>query len=253
MVGALVGVGCAALLGAAGYQSMAPTGQWYGRTFIGLPRGSKQIALTYDDGPNDPHTLRLLEALAKHEATATFFLIGRFVEQRPDIAREIVKVGHAIGNHTFTHPNLIFVGSSETRSQLERCTRAIEDAVGQTPRLFRPPFGGRRPGTLGIARSLGLEPIMWNITGYDWNAPPAERIVSRVSGKIRGGDVVLLHDGSHLAMGGDRAQTVIATERLTERWKGEGYEFPTIPQMMVKRAVSSQPSAKAAERPGQAS
>ena len=84
---------------------------------------------------------------------------------------------------------------------------------------------------------------MWNITGYDWNVPPAERIVSRVSGKIRGGDVVLLHDGSHLAMGGDRAQTVIATERLIERWKGEGYEFPTTPQMMGELAGTSQPSA----------
>src|ERR1700758_2485331 len=159
IVTALVG----AVAVAAGYQSMAPTAQWYGRTFIGGARGSKQIALTYDDGPNDPHTLRLLEVLAKHGAAATFFLIGRFVEQRPDIIREVVKAGHAIGNHTFTHPNLIFAGNGETRSQLQRCTRAIEGAVGVTPRLFRPPFGGRRPGTVGVAGSLGLEPIMWNI------------------------------------------------------------------------------------------
>jgi peptidoglycan/xylan/chitin deacetylase (PgdA/CDA1 family) len=232
MLGELIGVGGAALLGAAGYQSMAPTGQWYGHTFVGLPRGSKDIALTYDDGPNDPHTLRLLEVLAKHGAMATFFLIGQFVEQRPDIVREMVKAGHSIGNHTFTHPNLIFAGLRETRSQLERCTKAIEDAAELTPVLFRPPFGGRRPGTLQLARSMGLKPIMWNITGYDWNAPPAERIVARVSGKMRGGDIVLLHDGSHLAMGGDRAQTVIATDRLLARWKGEGYEFVTIPKMM---------------------
>src|ERR1700758_5656645 len=127
IVTALVG----AVAVAAGYQSMAPTAQWYGRTFIGLPRGARQIALTYDDGPNDPHTLRLLEVLAKHEAKATFFLIGQFVVQRPDIVREVVKAGHVIGNHTFTHPNLIFASDQETRSQLERCTLAIEDAVGQ--------------------------------------------------------------------------------------------------------------------------
>jgi peptidoglycan-N-acetylglucosamine deacetylase len=218
---------------------MAPTGQWYGRTFVGLPRGAKQIALTYDDGPNDPHTLRLLEVLAKHDAKATFFLIGRFVEQRPDIVRDVVKTGHVIGNHTFTHPNLIFEGNNETRSQLERCTRAIEDSIGQTPRLFRPPFGGRRPGTLGIARSLCLEPIMWNITGYDWKVPPAERIVARMLGKVRGGDVILLHDGSHHGMGGDRAQTVIATDQLIARWKNEEYAFVTIPEMMQNRAGSS--------------
>src|SRR5215469_14909598 len=232
MLGTLIRAGAAIALGAAGYQSMAPTGQWYGRTFIGLPRGSKQIALTYDDGPNDSHTLRLLDVLAKHSVQATFFLIGQFVEQRPDIVRRIVTAGHTIGNHTFTHPNLIFESAGETRSQLERCTRAIEDAVGQTPRLFRPPFGGRRPGTLRHARALGFQPIMWNLTGYDWNGPPAERIVARVSRRIRGGDVILLHDGSHHGMGGDRAQTVVATRLLLERFQAEGYEFVTIPKMM---------------------
>ncbi len=90
LVPVLAGTAAAAAAVAAGYQSMAPTRQWYGRTFIGLARGTKQIALTYDDGPNDPHTLRLLDILAKHEVRATFFLIGRYVRQRPEIAREIV-------------------------------------------------------------------------------------------------------------------------------------------------------------------
>jgi peptidoglycan-N-acetylglucosamine deacetylase len=234
MLDSLIGAGAAALMVAAGYQTMAPRGQWYGRNFVRLPAGSKQIALTYDDGPNDPHTLRLLEVLAKYDARATFFLIGRYVEQRPDIAREVADAGHAIGNHSFTHPHLIFSTNSETRNQLERCQRAIANAVGQSPKIFRPPFGGRRPGTFQIARSLGLEPVMWSITGFDWNVPRAERIVERVSARIRGGDVILLHDGSHLAMGGDRAQTVIATEQLLERWKSKGYGFVSVQEMMGK-------------------
>jgi len=232
MLGALIGGGAAALLGAAGYQSMAPTGQWYGRTFTrGVP-GTKQIALTYDDGPNDPHTMRLLEVLAKHDARATFFLIGRFVEQRPDIVREIVHAGHVIGNHTFTHPRLIFTSPTETRNELQRCQQAIATATGHTPKMFRPPFGGRRPDTLRIAREMGMQTVMWSITGFDWRAPPAERIVQRVSRRIRGGDVVLLHDGSHLGMGGDRAQTVIATERLLAHWKEQSYAFISVPPMM---------------------
>src|ERR1019366_705529 len=105
---ALTGTVSIAAAVTAGYQSMAPTGQWYGQTFTGLARGSRQLALTYDDGPNDPHTLRLLEVLAKHGVQATFFLIGRYVQQRPDIAREIVPAGHIVGNHTFTHPLLTF-------------------------------------------------------------------------------------------------------------------------------------------------
>jgi peptidoglycan/xylan/chitin deacetylase (PgdA/CDA1 family) len=93
MLGTVLAGTAAAAAVAAGYQSMAPTGQWYGRTFTSLPRGTKQIALTYDDGPNDPHTLRLLEVFAKHGVHATFFLIGRYVQQRPDVVREIVKAG----------------------------------------------------------------------------------------------------------------------------------------------------------------
>jgi peptidoglycan-N-acetylglucosamine deacetylase len=220
---------------AAAYQSMAPTGQWYGRTFIGLTRGKKQIALTYDDGPNDPYTLRLLEVLARHDVRATFFLIGRYVQQRPEIARQIAEGGHIVGNHTFTHPLLIFKSVAEIRREFSDCGSAIRDAIGEHSNLIRPPFGGRRPAGLRIARELGLEPVMWNVTGYDWSAPPAAVIERKVAKRIRGGDVVLLHDGGHKQMGTDRSQTVLATDRLIQRYKAEGYEFVTIPEMMKAR------------------
>lgn len=236
MLGLVAGLAGVSAAVSAGYQTMAPTGQWYGRTFVGLPPGSKKLALTYDDGPNDPHTLRLLEVLAKHDVHATFFLIGRYVQKRPDIARAIAQAGHAIGNHTFTHPNLIFASAQQTKSQLQQCQQAMSDATGETPRLFRPPFGGRRPGTLQIARSLHLEPVMWNITGYDWKGKPAEYIEQKVQAHIRGGDVILLHDGSHAAFGADRSQTIIATDRLISTYKSQGYEFVTTPEMMQHSA-----------------
>jgi peptidoglycan-N-acetylglucosamine deacetylase len=227
----LTGLASSAAL-AAGYQSRAPTGQWCGRTFTGLPCGTKQIALTYDDGPNDPHTLRLLELLAQHNVRATFFLIGRYVQQRPDIVREIVKAGHAVGNHTFTHPLLTFKSAAEIRRELSDCNEGLRDALGQPIHLFRPPFGGRRPAVLRSARELGLAPVMWNVTGYDWNAPPAEVIEKKVEKQIRGGDVILLHDGGHRQMGADRSQTVLATENLIAKYQAKGYEFTTIPQML---------------------
>jgi peptidoglycan-N-acetylglucosamine deacetylase len=233
---ALTGAVSIAAAATAGYQSMAPTGQWYGKTFTGLARGSRQIALTYDDGPNDPHTLRLLEVLAKHSIHATFFLIGRYVQQRPDLAREIVQAGHIVGNHTFTHPLLIFKNETEIRRQLLDCQAALQDAIGRPSNLFRPPFGGRRPAVFRVARELSLEPIMWNITGYDWNAPPAAEVEKKVIKQIRGGDVILLHDGGHQQIGADRSQTVLATDRILARYKDEKYEFVTIPQMMTKSA-----------------
>jgi peptidoglycan-N-acetylglucosamine deacetylase len=231
MAASLIGLGAAALAGTAAYQAMAPWAQGFGRTFVSGQRGSKQIALTYDDGPNDPHTLQLLDVLQRHDVRATFFLIGRYVQQRPDIVRDLVKANHAVGNHTFTHPHLIVVSPQDTRSQLQTCQDAVQEVTGESPRLFRPPFGGRRPATLRIVRSLGMEPVMWNVSSWDWKTPPAEKIVRTCMRQMRGGDVILMHDGSHVALGADRSQTVIATDRLIERYKQEGYEFVTVPQM----------------------
>jgi len=231
MYGYFLSIAAGAATATAGYQSMAPTAQWYGRTFTGLRRPSKQLALTYDDGPNDPHTLRLLDVLARHEVRATFFLIGRYVQQRPDIVRDLVKAGHVIGNHTFTHPWLTFQSSDRLRAEFDGCKRALADAVGEHSNLFRPPFGGRRQSVLRIARQLGLEPIMWNVTAYDWKAESAEYIERNVTSKVRGGDVILLHDGGRNAFGADRSHTVAATDRLIARYKAEGYEFVTIPEM----------------------
>jgi peptidoglycan/xylan/chitin deacetylase (PgdA/CDA1 family) len=235
MLSAVIGLTAAAAASAAGYQSMAPTGQWYGRAFAGGKRGSKQIALTFDDGPNDPYTLKLLDVLAKHNVRATFFMIGRYVRQRTDIARAVAQAGHVIGNHTFTHPLLIFESETQTRSQLIDCDQALQDAIGEHSKLFRPPFGGRRPATLRIARELGLQTVMWNVTGYDWNAPPAAVIEKKIARQMRGGDVILLHDGGHRAMGADRAQTVIATDNLIRRYRDQGYEFVTVEEIRGKQ------------------
>lgn len=241
MLAPLIGAGVAvAAAGVAAYHSMAPWSQGFGTTFVGGPAIGKQIALTYDDGPNDPHTLRLMEVLEKDGVRATFFVIGRYVRRRPDIVRDLLKAGHVVGNHTFTHPQLTMCGALETRIQLEECQRAVEDATGQSPRLFRPPFGGRRPHTLRIARSLGLEPVMWNVTSWDWKTPPAAKIVNTCSRHMHGGDVILMHDGSHAEFGADRWQTVVATHLLIEAWRDQGYEFVTVPEMMGAAVTSRQ-------------
>ena len=232
MLGIALSVAAAAAASAAGYQTMAPRGQWYGRTFTGSEGKTKKIALTYDDGPNDPYTPRLMDVLAKHNVRATFFLIGRFVSRRPNIIRELVKTGHIAGNHTYTHPSLIFETSLQIRTQLVSCRQAIEDVVGEHSNLFRPPYGGRRPAVFRIARELGLEPVMWNAIGYDWLDTTPQRIAQSVAKSIRGGDVVVLHDGSHRHLGTDRSKTVAATDLLISRYKAEGYEFVTIPEMM---------------------
>ena len=231
LIGA-AGLAAAGLATWAGFHTMWPTSQVYGRTFLGLPRGSRQLALTYDDGPNDPYTWRLLEVLERHGAKATFFLIGRFVRQKPEIARAVVAAGHAIGSHTWDHPNLIFVSSAEVRRQLEQTQQAIRDATGVEPTLFRPPFGGRRPATLRIARAMGLVPVMWNVSCYDWKRISTDEIVGHAESQIAGGNVILLHDGEYHRVGVDRSRSIEASERILTRYRGEGYEFVTVPQML---------------------
>jgi peptidoglycan-N-acetylglucosamine deacetylase len=228
-------VGLAGLATWAGFHTMWPTSQVYGETFIGLPSGSRLLALTYDDGPNDPYTWRLMEVLERHGVKATFFLLGRFVQQKPEIARALAAAGHAIGCHTWDHPNLIFASAAETRRQLQQTRQAILGATGVDTKLFRPPFGGRRPGSLTLARSLGFQPVMWSVTCYDWKAKSAGEIVAYAERQVRGGDVILLHDGEYHRIGVDRSRSVEASDRILSRYRTDGYEFVTIPQMMQSR------------------
>jgi len=234
----LGGLAVAGTATAAGYNTMSPTSQLYGQTFIGLPRGSRLLALTYDDGPNDPYTWQVMEVLERQRVKATFFLIGQFVQKKPEIARALVEAGHEIGSHTWSHPNLIFCSTAEVQRQLAVAQEAIFDATGVTPKLFRPPFGARRPATLRTVRAFGLLPIMWNVTCYDWKARSVEQIVAHAERQIRGGDVILLHDGGHGRMGANRSRTVEASQSILTRYKGKGYEFLTV-QQMVQRAGSS--------------
>ncbi|MHB1023534.1 MAG: polysaccharide deacetylase family protein [Acidobacteriaceae bacterium] len=229
MLPALLGSGAAATLAVGGYfyAAMWPSSQLFGKTIVTGPNAN-EFALTYDDGPNDPDTFRLLEVLAKHDVRATFFLIGRFVRQRPDIARAIAAAGHLVGNHTMSHPLLVTRSAAEVRQQLADCNAALEDALGQAVHYFRPPHGGRRPDVLRTARELGLKPVMWNAMGYDWKPTTAETVLANVQkGIMRNqkhgvGSNILLHDGGQAGIGQDRMHSVKATDMLLEQYLRPG-------------------------------
>jgi peptidoglycan-N-acetylglucosamine deacetylase len=237
MLPLLIGAAAAASVGLSAFHAMSPRSQLYGRTFIGTPGVGKQLALTFDDGPNDPHTLHLLDVLAKHDVKATFFVIGKYVRQRPEIARRLIAAGHEIGNHTFSHPNLAITSANQTRHELRDCESALADAgvpltVVNGSKLFRPPFGGRRPVTFRIARELGYEPIMWSVWCFDWRQTTTNKVVHHAVTRISGGDVIVLHDGGHHQMGADRAHTVEATDRIVTRYKADGMTFVSIGQIL---------------------
>jgi len=232
VAGILGAIGVAGVATWAAFESMWPTMHAFGRSFIGLQPGSRKLALTYDDGPNDPDTLRLMDVLDRHDVKATFFVLGTFVRQKPEIIHALAAAGHAIGNHSWDHPRLIFASNAELRRQVQQTQSAIIDACGLPPTLFRPPFGGRRPGTLSLVRALGLEPVMWNVACYDWKPTSADKVVAHARRQIRGGDVVLLHDGDQRRMGADRSHSVEATDRLIPHYQAKGFQFVTITEMM---------------------
>ena len=216
----------------AGYHTMSPQSQLYGRTFTGEPRPSRRLALTFDDGPDTTSTPRLLDTLAQHGVRATFFMIGAHVVRRPEIARAVAEAGHVIGNHTLTHLLLTLRSRAAIAAELRDCQRALADAVGPHSRLFRPPYGGRRPAVLREAREQGLLPVMWRIAGYDWRTQSAAKIERNVLRQVRGGEVILLHDGAPGIPAADRAGTVAAVARLIPVLKQQGFEFVTVPEMM---------------------
>lgn len=235
MLAALATAGAAATLAAGGYAyaAMWPTSQIFGRAVIGGPDPA-EFALTYDDGPNDPYTQQLLDVLARHDVRATFFLIGRFARQRPEIARAIRAAGHLVGNHTMTHPVLLFQSPKRVREELTGCNAAIEDALGEPVRYFRPPHGARRPDVLRAARELRLTPVLWNAMGYDWKPTTAGQVLANLQrgiqrNKRRGvGSNLLLHDGGQAGIGQDRGHSVAATARLLESTIGQGIHYVTI-------------------------
>ena len=204
-----------------------PRAQLFGRT-RSTTRRDRTLALTFDDGPNPAVTPQLLDLLDRYEARATFFLIGRHVRACPALAAEIARRGHAIGNHTDTHPNLVWLSRAQVLDQLERCAAAILAATGKPAGVMRPPFGFRTPQVHAAVRQAGLDPpILWSRSGRDWNPQPAAQLIQRLQA-VRSGDIVLLHDGFHGALGGDRQHTVDALKHWLPRWKAQGLELVSI-------------------------
>ena len=220
------GVACAAT-GGFSWAAVAPSAQLFGPTIRGT-EDSSAIALTFDDGPNPAITLKLLDLLDQHNVRATFFVIGRCVRAFPALAKQIADRSHVIANHTDTHPRLTFMLPRNIVSELVRCDEAIETATGQRARWMRPPFGYRGPQLNAVIRQRGYAGVvMWSAKAYDWGEHNPDRIINRLRG-VRGGDIVLLHDGDHRTLEGDRRHTLAALEYWIPRWKDAGTRFTTL-------------------------
>jgi peptidoglycan-N-acetylglucosamine deacetylase len=229
--------GAAAALTAAGvyvFSTINPRAELLGRVVWDGPRDRHAVALTFDDGPNPPYTEQILDILARRRIHATFFLIGRNVETYPDLTQRIVREGHAIGSHTYDHPD--YMALDETPRAIARQIRqgvaAVDSVSGTRTWMFRPPLGFRSPPYFAVARQDSLTIVEWTVRALDTKKPPPRTIVHRLLAGVRNGAIILLHDGDETNHGGDRSRTVAALEPLLDSLAARGYECVTVPELL---------------------
>jgi peptidoglycan/xylan/chitin deacetylase (PgdA/CDA1 family) len=194
------GLTCGAVVAALVCRAILDPGcQWLGIVY--RTTTEDEILITIDDGPDAHDTPLLLDLLDKHHTKAIFFMIGEKVRAHPELAREVVRRGHEIGNHTLTHPQGSFwcAGPWRTRREIAACQQVIEEATGKKPRLFRAPVGHRNLFTHPVCATLGLDVMGWNRRGYDAVEKDAEKVLGRILPEMSRRDIVLLHEATPIA------------------------------------------------------
>ncbi|GII77575.1 acetylxylan esterase [Sphaerisporangium rufum] len=151
------------------------------------------VGLTYDDGPNPNNTNNLLNTLRSNGLRATFFNIGQNAQNNQSLVRAQQDAGMWIGNHSYTHPYLTQLSSSQVQSELQRTQQAIQQATGTAPKLYRPPYGSTNGTVKSIAQQLGLTEIIWDVDSQDWNGASTAQIV-QAAGRLQNGQIILMHD-----------------------------------------------------------
>jgi peptidoglycan/xylan/chitin deacetylase (PgdA/CDA1 family) len=196
---------------------------WIGH---GSPR-RREVALTFDDGPS-PWTPKLVKALRRLHAHATFFPIGYAIERYPRYLKLVHRSGFTIGDHTMTHPQMSTLSGPRQLPEIDGQARLLRSAKVPYPRLFRPPYGSFDKNTLGLLQERRMLMVMWSVNPEDYYRPGSGIIVERVLEAVRPGAIVLMHDG-----GGDRSETVAAVPRIVRRLRHRGYRIVSVPRLLA--------------------
>lgn len=188
----------------------------------------KVIYLTFDAGYENGYTEKILDVLKKHDAPAAFFLVGNYIESSPELVKRMVREGHVVGNHTYTHPDMSQIAEEEAfRAELERMEKAYEDLTGKKmKKYYRPPQGKYSEDNLKMAQKLGYKTVFWSLAYVDWyesDQPTEEEAFDKLIPRIHPGAVVLLHSTS-------RTNAEILDELLT-KWEDMGYSFRSVEEL----------------------
>lgn len=189
---------------------------------------SKLVALTFDDGPG-PDTMATLRELNRLKVPSTFFMLGQLVRYHPDTVKAIVRHGHEVAIHTWSHPDITTLSRTELENQIFDTRAALRRYAGVEPGLFRPPYGSINDRVVRQLRPARLVHLLWDVDTRDWTGLSSQEMVDMVLATATGGSVVLMHDG-----GGNRSQTVGAIDGIVTGLRAKGYEFTTASRLLME-------------------
>ena len=200
-----------------------------GDVFYQHKNSSKKIALTFDDGPHPTQTAEILDLLKEYDVKATFFVVGNFIKDNPDLIKEMVKEGHIVGNHTLTHPDMSGISSMEDfKKQLGGVENLYKETTGESmTKFYRPPQGIYSTTNLSMAKELGYKTFFWSLAYVDWyqdNQPDPQEAIDKLTKRIHPGAIVLLHSTSST-----NAQIL---DELLSKWEEMGYSFHSLNELV---------------------
>lgn len=190
----------------------------------------KRVALTFDDGPDNFYTPRILDILRAKGVHGTFFMVGKEVKRFPEMVRRIVEDGNAIGNHSWDHPKLWTLSNDQVKQEVLSTENEIQQITGRKTSLFRPPYGRVTPEDVALIHNLGYRIIDWSVDTLDWKGTPAPTILKYVNKEVSPGGIILEH--CFAGHPGELNGTLQALPQIIDRLRAEGYEFVTVPALI---------------------
>ncbi len=213
------------------YASVNPTANEFGAVISSIKTKEKVVALTFDDGPNEPYTSQIIDILDANHVKATFFIIGKNVEYYPEVARKLLNHGEVIENHSYSHSQALAIGDFDY-DDADMAQLAIFKATNVKPHFFRPPHGLKTPWELNRIKAKGMLTADWSDDGIDYYRFSASQIAENVLRVAHPGSIILLHDGYGLIHGSNRSETVKALPFIIKTLKVRGYRFVTVPELV---------------------
>lgn len=189
-----------------------------------VDRNDNKVAISFDAAWGNEQTDTLLQILKEKNVTATFFLVGDWVDKYPDSVKKIASMGHDVENHSSTHPYMTKLSEEELRSEITNCNEKIKALTGKCPTLLRPPYGDYNNQVVKAIKAEGMYCIQWDIDSLDWKDPTPQQMIDKISSKLQSGSIILMHNGAK--------NTPEALPQIIDAVRAQGYEFVPISELI---------------------